>query len=75
MSILFLFGFFVHGVLAASWAELLDFQAFLELLLVLKGTVVWFLTNSTLEFDEIFLGHTAKKIDSRSLLYWPNFVN
>ena len=65
----------MHGVLAASRAELLDFQAFLELLLVLKRAVVWLLTNSTFELDEIFLGHTAKKIDSRSLWYWPNFVN
>ena len=47
---------------ATGRTELLDFQALLQLLLVLERTVVWLLTSGTLQFDEIFLRHKAKKL-------------
>ncbi len=46
-------------VLLALDAELLEFQAILENLLILGRTVVQGLTNRTLEFDQGILGHTS----------------
>lgn len=43
----------------ALFAELLEFQAILENLLVLGRTVVQGLTDGAFHFDEIVLGHTA----------------
>ena len=46
-------------MLLALEAELLEFQAILENLLILGRTVVQGLTNRTLEFDQGILGHTS----------------
>ena len=48
---------FVIGVLAAPRAVLLELEARLELLLVLKTVVVRALARFTFQFDEIILGH------------------
>lgn len=52
----------MHLVLFALFAELLEFQAILENLLVLGRTVVQGFTDCALELDEIILGHTAIKM-------------
>lgn len=52
----------MHLVLSALFAELLQFQAILENLLVLGRTIVQGFTDGALQFDEVVLGHTAIKM-------------
>lgn len=52
----------MHRVLAAMLAELTVLQAVLEDLFVLATKVVSTLTNRTLKFDHVVLGHTISEL-------------
>jgi len=54
---IFLFGFFVHGVLLAVLAELLELKTLFQRFLVLSAVIVDAFAFGALKFDEVILRH------------------